>query len=465
MPNVLYVTIDSIRIDRVGYAGGSGQTTPVIDSLAAEGTAFDHAVANGIPTYYSFKSLMGGIQSLSHTRDIGLPRTATSLAEVFERAGYTTGGFNAKNPWLTPSYGYNRGFHTYRDFIGNGDSRLTIGRLNRRAKQLAKRAVGFSDELTDTLGLLGRTAHVFLGAQPLKPAEPVTDAAIGWLESVDDRPFFLWVHYMDPHYPWIPPKKHLKADDDKNISRIDISAIWHTVADQYQRSAANIDPETLSQIERLYDAEVRRTDAAIGRLLDAIEESEKGDETIVVVAGDHGTELHDHGGFSHGPRTLYDEVLRVPLVFHGPSVPREQRSLAALVDVPQTIVGLVDAIRPPETFEGTNLFRNTRSNVVSEVVFDYEPAHGRNKDNGLLQACTAPPWKYIRNQERGQEELYDLAADPKEDSPVTNESDTVEALSAVLDDHREVVERRNRTMAEKLRVRRRVAELRSAGEI
>ena len=460
-PNVLYVTVDSIRADRVGAFGGPTGLTPVLDELANEGLAVDRAVANGIPTYYSFKSLLGGVHSLSHGRNIGLPETATSLAEVFANAGYVTAGFNARNPWLTPAYDYDRGFGIYRDFMGSDEEGMTLGQVTRTAKQLAKRTVGFSEFFTDVLGRFARVVNAVAGMQPLEPAESVTDSAIEWLRSVEsDKPVFLWVHYMDPHYPWVPPAEYLEDGVSEDISRVGVGSIWHTVATQYHDEMADVDTETLTRIERLYEAEVRRTDAAIGRLLDAVRNDGVSGETIVAVAGDHGTELADHGGFSHGPRTLYDEILRVPLLFHGPSVNKARHDLGALVDVPPTIAGLVDSISVPNSYEGIDLCEQDRAEVTTEVVYDFDPSQNRNASNGLLQARTDPPWKLIRNQHTGTSELYHLGDDPKEQSPATEEPEIRKRLAAALDDHRTSIERQNRTIAEKQRIRRCVSELR-----
>lgn len=465
--NVLYITVDAMRADRVGFPDGDGDTTPVLDGVAATGTVYERAIANGIPTYYSFKSLLGGIHSLSHRREIGLPPTATSLPELFREAGYTTAAFNAKNPWLTAAYGYDRGFDAYRDFMGGSDSTLAFGQLTRLVKRIAKRTVSFSDALTDKLGRYGRIGTALAGSQPIETAGPVTKAAIDWLRSVPDgQPFFLWIHYMDPHYPWIPPNEHLDGDVPDDLSRFEIGSIWHTVAHEYRKESATVTDRTLDRIKRLYDAELGRTDAAIGRLFDALRAEDAFDTTVKTVVGDHGTELYDHGGFSHGPRTLYDEVLRVPLLFHGPGVPETTGGLAALVDIPQTLVGLTSSIEePPSTYEGVDLFDESREAAVSEVVYDFDPVHDRNATNGLLQAVTAPPWKLIRNQHTDTDELYNVEEDSGEREPITDEPDVKSRLESTLGTHRSESDRRNRTIAEKARIRRRVARLKRTGEI
>ncbi|KAA9398347.1 hypothetical protein Har1130_04625 [Haloarcula sp. CBA1130] len=465
-PNVLYVTVDSLRADSVGVGGGGRDTTPTLDGLADDGVSFQYAIANGIPTYYSFKSLLGGVHSLSHGRRIGLPDTATALAEAFRDAGYSTAGFNAKNPWLTRSYGYDRGFEVYRDFVSDSE-RSGTGGLSRRLKRFAKRSVAFSETLTDTLGQVGRMANAMVGSQPLLPAEQLTDTVLNWLAAHDgDRPFFVWVHYMDPHYPWIPPEEHLSDEMDSTPSRLDIGRIWHTVAHEYKKADAEIDDHTVARIRQLYDAEVRRTDAAIGRLVSELKNRDEFEETVMSVVGDHGTELHDHGGFSHGPDTLYQEVIHVPLLLSGYGIENASGNLAALVDVPRTLIAATDgAVSTPETFEGINLLEETRTGVSTEVVYDFDPARRQNSENDLLQARTEPPWKLIRNRHTGSTELYNIEDDPSESTPLRDGGERWETLERALDSHRDSVERRNRTITEKERVREQIAELREAGEL
>jgi arylsulfatase A-like enzyme len=351
--------------------------------------------------------------------------------------------------------------------MSESDSRINTGQITRKLKRFAKQTVSFSDTLTDRLGQFGRMTNAVLGSQPLAPAEPLTEAASNWLETRSgDEPFFLWVHYMDPHYPWIPPAKFLPDNSAGNFSRLDIGRIWHTVAHEYKKENASIDSETIDQVEQLYDAEIRRTDAAIRRLVSTLKEQNEFDDTLVSVVGDHGTELHDHGGFSHGPDALYQETVRVPLLFYGSDIDHKDRHLAALVDVPQTIVGTVDGIqKSPETFEGTDLFETERQGVSTEVVYDYDPALEANAGNDVLQARTEPPWKLIRNQQTNSVELYDLEDDPGEHEPRSGEDERRTSLESELDNHREFIRRRNRTVAEKQRIKRRIRELRERGKI
>jgi arylsulfatase A-like enzyme len=470
-PNVLYVTVDSIRADHVGYAGYDRPTTPTIDGLAERGTACSRAIANGIPTYYSFKSLLGGIPSLGHSRDIGMPNDVTTLAEAFRDAGYETAGFSAGNPWLTREYGYDRGFETYRDFLTDGED--DSGGLGRALTSVTRRVQPLFDSsefLKDKAGFAARTAFALLDHQPLEDAETLTEAALEWLETrQDDRPFFLWLHYMDPHYPWVPRDQDMRRFSDSTVSKLDIARLWHKVShlNKAENGVGGVSSDELTRITDLYDAEVRRTDAALGRVLDALRTRGALDDTVVSVVGDHGTELQDHGGFSHGPRKLYDEIVRVPLVFAGPNVPdRSVTDLSSLLDVAPTLLDAAGVEDVPESFAGRSVFEGGRESAVTEVVYDFEPVSGDNQDNGLLRSCIDWPWKLIVNDHRGTRELYDLASDPGEQTDVSGANpDVVDDLVEILERNRADVERQNNTIRERAHVRSTVAELKHGGSI
>lgn len=470
-PNVLYVTVDSIRADHVGHLGYDRETTPAIDRLAERGTACTHAVANGIPTFYSFKSLLGGVRSLGCSRDIGMPAETTPIAEAFRDAGYETAGFNAGNPWLTRGYGYDRGFDTFRDFLTDDepDGGSSVGSaamsLARRAQPIVER----NELLKDSAGFAARIAFAAFGHTPLETAQTVTDRAIEWLKRRDhEQPFFMWIHYMDPHYPWVPRKRDIERFREKPIGTWSIGSLWHTVAslNHADGDAVNISPQDRERIRDLYDAEIRRTDESISRLVNAAEEDTARSETAITVVGDHGTELGDHGGFSHGPRKLYDELLRVPLVFGGSAAPPQQITrVTSLVDVPRSLCDLA-GIDPPASYAGQSVFGGDRRAASAEVVYDYEPASGANADNELLRAHVDPPWKLIVNDEHGERELYHLGDDSAESNDLVDDRSAVaDRLNAELDRARDRRIRSTRTIHERHRVTTKIQELKRRDQI
>jgi arylsulfatase A-like enzyme len=475
--NVLYITVDSIRADHVGHLGYDEPTTPRLDDLADRGTVCTRAIANGIPTFYSFKSLLGGVSSLGHSTGIGMPAQTTTLAEAFRDRGYRTAGFNAGNAWLTRGHGYDRGFESFRDFITDETDETESafsGLLP--VLQRAQSLVEGLEFVEDKAGFVARTAFSLLGRQPLEDAETITEAALDWLgtHASGDRPFFLWIHYMDPHYPWVPRAVDLEPFCDDRISALEKGRLWHKVA--YLNNATDGDPVSPSELARitdLYDAEIYRTDTAIGRLLDALDTHGVRDETVVSVVGDHGTELQDHGGFSHGPRKLYNELVHVPLLFAGAGVPtRTVSGTTSLLDVAPTLLDVAadgdDGRDVPADFVGHSIFEQSRERAVTEVVYDHQPVSGANADNDLLVSCIEWPWKLIVNHETGTTELYDLASDPGEQSDLSGASrhrDVIESLRTALETTRSDVERRNNTRAEEAHVRSTVAALKRAEEI
>lgn len=444
-----------------------------MDSLADRGTSYTRAYAAGIPTYFSFKSLLGGIPSLGYSRDIGMPSDATTLAEAFSEAGYVTAGFNAGNPWLTRAYGYQRGFDIYRDFLTDEPDDRSRLRSGADALLQVLRSLVESSEITkDVVGRVARTSFALADRTPLEPAETVTDAALEWLDDRHDpdRPFFLWIHYMDPHYPWVPRQRDLEPFREDSISRTRIGTVWHEVSHRYKESdgTESLSDAEMALVRDLYDAEVRRCDDALDTVLSKLSTLGALEETLIAVVGDHGTELQDHGGFSHGPRTLYDEVTRVPLLLAGPSVPVDHdQSVRSLEDLPATILDRAGIGAPlSQSFPGESMFDDSRESVVTEVVYDFEPASGANRENGLLVSVVDWPWKLVVNRAVGETELYRLDLDPAErsDRSITNPN-RVSELRVALEDYRDRIERTNRTLAERERVRTRVAELRARGTL
>lgn len=467
--HVLYITVDSVRADRMGYLGYDRPTTPTLDELAADGTVWTRAMASGIPTYFSFKSLLGGVYPLSRTSDLGLPREVPALAETFQKLGYRTAGFNAGNPWLTGADGYDRGFETFRDFLTDDQAGYGIAERLRALQ----RFVPDHDLVRDWAGRVARTGCAFTGQVPLEPAERMTAAATEWLtdEADADRPTFLWIHYMDPHYPWVPPAALLERFHDEPLSRLDIGRLWHTVAGRHEGTAEqSISDSDLEAINALYDAELRRTDDAIGDLLTVVDDTLGLSETVVAVAGDHGTELADHGNFSHAPRSLYDEVVRVPLLLRGPGVPSTSiTEPVSLVDVPPTLLNyaapeIEDAI--PDAFEGTSLFETGDDPTFTNVTYGFSPTTRDASTGEMLTACLDWPWKLVDREGTNERELYHLERDPEErQNLATQRSATTDELQSKIESHRAETRRCQRTVAEKCRIRDRVAMLHREGAI
>jgi len=345
--NVLLVTIDTLRADRLGCYGYGPARTPVLDGLAAEGVRFEHARAHAPTTLPSHATLLCGTYAPYHgARANGLyvvgPENRT-LAEILGERGYQTAAVVASFV-LDGRFGLAQGFDHYDDDASSMVKETDFSDATRRA-----------------------------------PA--VNEAALRRIEAFDDRPWFLWVHYFDPHAPYSPPPefaKHFSAD-----------------------------------ISGRYDAEVATVDHYLGELLDALDESGRGRDTLVVVTSDHGEGFPGpHDELTHGTY-VYPDTLAVPLVFHAPGVlaPRvDSTHVARHVDLVPTVLDLL-GLEIPET-QGRSLrpalFGEPQEDAPSyaESVLPWETMGW-----SPLFSVRHSGWKLI---EAPRPELYDLDADPEQ---------------------------------------------------
>jgi arylsulfatase A-like enzyme/Flp pilus assembly protein TadD len=358
-PNVLLVTIDTLRADRLGSYGYAAAATPVLDALAARGVRFTTAVAHTPLTAPSHASILTGLLPLGHgVRDNGsfvLPASPTTLAEAFRAAGYRTAAFVSGFP-LDHRYGFARGFESY-------DDRLLRGRDARRAAYVERTA-----------------------AEATRPA-------VDWIRAAR-APWFVWVHYFDPHAPYEPP------------------------GELASRFASNP-----------YDGEIAHVDRELGKLLTAAETGPA--RTLVLVTSDHGESLGEHGEATHGV-FVYDATLRVPWIMAGPGIPRGRVSpvVARGIDVAPTLLDYA-GLRVPGAMQGRPLRPAADGREMKDA-----PAYAESLFCSLnlgwaeLHALRTARFKLI---DAPRPELYDLGNDPGEARDVSAaHGDEASALRAEL---------------------------------
>lgn len=339
--NVLVVTIDTLRADRLGCYGAAEAKTPTIDALAARGILFAQATTGSPITLPSHASIFTGLDVPNHgVRHNGTFRLApevTTLAERYAAAGYDTAAFVSAFV-LDRRFGLAQGFADYDDRFAAHDAGA--------------------------------------GSFPERPADQVTERAIDWLRARDaaarEQPFFAWVHYFDPHGPYEPP-----APFDRLFA------------------------------DSPYDGEIAFVDRELGRLIDALGSPE---DTLVVIASDHGEGLGQHGEATHADM-IYDSTMRVPLILSNPRLLPQGRvvsdRLAATIDIAPTLAAL-SGLEPDPKFDGIDLSgRPDRNRAVYletlAPLLDYGWAP--------LTALRRLGDKFIRAP---QPEYYDLDSDPGE---------------------------------------------------
>ncbi|GIW42637.1 MAG: hypothetical protein KatS3mg076_3214 [Candidatus Binatia bacterium] len=371
-PNILLVVVDTLRADHLGVYGYSRPTSPVLDALAREGTLFTRAYSTSSWTQPAVASLFTGTRPAviaPRSARYILARTPVLAAEL-RKAGYRTAGFVA-NPVLHKNRGYGTGFEVYDSWI-----------LDREGK-----------------------------SPPKASAEWVNGGARAWLSERlrEEKPWFLYVHYMEPHTPYEPDEKTARVfwrNPDLPIEQAR-ERIEQGLEAYHRGEAVRFSEAELQALVDLYDASVRDVDAAIGDLLSFLP-PEVRKRTVVCVTADHGEELHDHGGFLHA-HTLYDELLRVPLLFVVPGRPGGEKigRIVQLSGVAPTLLRLV-SLPVPDSFEPIDLFSPTTRRdayAYAELAPFTRTFHHR--------ALVRGPHKLVLPFE-GKPMLFDLLADPGE---------------------------------------------------
>jgi len=392
--NVVVIVVDTLRQDHVGGYGCDRSPTPNLDALAARAATFRNAYSVSSWTLPSVATLLTGNYPAQHgvidfTRS--LPEEATTLAELLRDHGFATAGVVA-NVLLTRRHGIDQGFERWDESAAKGATYVSTADVTATAKE-------FLDGL-----------------------------------DADPRPFFLFVLYFDPHFQY---RRHAQFGySAPRAGRLDGS---ETLA-ELRRFFGTLTEEEVRMLVDRYDEEVRLTDAGIGDLLAHLEERGRDGDTIVVVASDHGEEFHGRGWVGH-TRSLYEELVRVPLVVRDPRHPQRRvvDRAASLAGLTPTVLDLLGLDRSDLEFQGASFAAGIEGgteewpdDVFLEV--DFEP-QGRNPDNrpAFLKALIRDGWKIIRNDSTGARELYDLVEDPGElDDRAFARGDLLEPLARAL---------------------------------
>ncbi len=324
-PNVLLISLDTLRADRLGLYGHDRATSPHLDALGAESTVFERAWSTGAYTLPSHASLFSGqypsVHRVERPEQRPIPELSPYMAELFKAAGYATGAFTGGG-FVMPTFGFARGFDVY----GITDPALDAD-WDRTLPALADGL----DVAPDYLSGRG-----FRGVSE-------------FLERRKDEPFFLFVHTYAAH-ELSPPDRFLDA--------IGAAPNSYELHDEYWDDflyARPLSDEQLEWARDRYDAGVLQADELVGRLLEKLDELDLAESTIVVVTSDHGKELGERGRVFHSHQ-LRPELVRVPLILHVPGQGAERRmDPASLVDLLPTLAGLT-GVPAPAFVQGRDLF-------------------------------------------------------------------------------------------------------------
>ena len=436
-PSLILITADCLRADHCGFLGYDRPTTPFLDTLAEQSWVFANAMVAGTPTYYSLPSILASRYPLALGRDaVGLAPDEPTLASALKQAGYATACFSAANPYLSPQFGYHQAFDTFRDFLDGANTVARPGpeieqnqlraHVNQGLAQLCRR-LGLGpvyDELYFQYcqRIAVAPAQSFDSLRPFPSAETIVDHAQNWLASVEG-PFFLWLHFMDPHSPYYPMQESLDVMGNGEITPSQaryLNAYWNRENVKIGKLKSRRE-----SIVKLYDACIRSVDAQVERLVGVLRQFALWDDCILAFSADHGEEFLEHGGRHHAPVKLTEELVHVPLLLRVPDIhPKIVKSPFSMLHLAPTVLDAM-GIDAPSAFQGMSYCRQIERGVswntpaLTECICDCRnPLTWENRMGSRLLAVRDRQDKLVIDFKSGEERLFDLEIDPRECNPL-----------------------------------------------
>ena len=399
-PNILLVTVDSLRADHCGFMGYGKETTPTLDGVAANSVVFENAIAPGPSTPASMPAVFTAQYPVARNEHESLlerrrdqiqthMETRETIPETLKRRGYTTAAFTP-NPFTSRYFGFDQGFDRFEDFMDG----------SRRGQRYESVFRGFlrgdsSRSLARVLLNLYQREEVF------KPWNAYYDEIRAWLDHTGE-PYFLWVFLMDAHNPYLAPATYRTQ------------AKWKEFHANYRFwRGSHETPFSDSVHERLvtaYDDAIRYVDEFVAKLFTRLD-----DRTVLLVHGDHGEAFHEHGTYGHGP-SLWEENIHVPLLIHGLSGQTRIETPVSLRRLPEVARRIADG--QPIT--------ETTSPAVFSQTFD-----------GKKRLLRGRSWRYLDD---GEDRTLEHLATDESRSVSSREPDTdvlVGYLAGVVEAQRE----------------------------
>jgi len=375
MKNVILLTIDACRKDALGCYSNKGGLTPFIDSLQNRCFKFTNGQAIGPYTQASFPGILTSSYYLEYGKPKGLSPNRTLISEPLKEAGIVTAAFHS-NPYLSGFFGWNRGWDVFYDSI--------------------------EEEVDEKI--------------PYIKGNVINDKVAEWLSSYSRgggyKPFFLWLHYMDIHEPYVPERKFVEmVDPSITIGQDEMYSLFENTLLKRDTS----DPAKISILRRLYDIHVREVDTYVQEFFGTLEKLGILKDTVVIMTSDHGDEFGEHGALSHDDK-MYSELIDVPLLIYDPTKDKGEicDTVVSNIDLPPTIIHLF-GLEPVEAFVGHSLLPldNYPGNGVFGEAMDQHSQRGGDIEKDIY-FYRERDLKIIYRANRDSWEIYDLRADPSE---------------------------------------------------
>ena len=445
-PNVLLIVMDTARAQNAF----NPEITPNLHAIAEEGTSFTKAFSTAPWTLPSHASMFTGQYTSDHNTQAGTKQfnpDVPTLAELLYKEGYQTVGVS-NNTWVSSDFGFDRGFAEF--FVGwellSGGADLPTIAKSHDSTVSQIRAVGRELLSTDAPQTLVNAVYAQFLRKRYDDGARVTNWRIRrWFSKQwnKSRPFFMFVNYLEPHLKYDPPDgfidKFLPEEMDRSFVEDINQDAW-----SYMCGQVEMNERDFRALSALYNGELAYLDHRIGQMVDRLDKLGVLDETVLIIIGDHGENIGEHGLMDH-QYSLYDTLLHVPLIIRYPKAfdkGSKKGELVELRDIYPTILDLTGVKQPDNetASEHSLLDEKVRDHIIGEYItpqpsmealrkrVENVPEEVRRYDRGLRCMRTAE-WKYIEGTD-GSEELYNINVDPEETTNVANDHPRVCAAFA-----------------------------------
>lgn len=457
--NVFLISADGLRYDRLSHSGNDRPVSPRLDDFAEEGAVCRNTIATGTGTRTSFPGILTSSYPLMYGGYAQMTDHRVPISSVFHDQGYVTLGVNT-NAQLHTRFGWDRGYDVYYDSeqvtINNrvGDFQPSDGSdeaLSEDANySVSERLESLKSTVYQRLdheGLLYRTlekTYRTIGGRdpPHDRAEEAVDRLLSFLDRApDDEPLFVWIHFMETHSPYVPPKPFRERFLDSPVSE---SKIWE-INDRLHTEPESLTDDEVQIISDLYNASLSYLDDQIGRLIDELRDRRLWDDSVVAFTADHGEQFREHGEMTHCSEP-WEEGVHVPLVVRaGDDELTDIEEVTSTIDIAPTLLdAALEEPDVPDKYHGISLlpaFRGVEELSSDRIVFSQSASKtGRDiyLDHRLTGARTGR-WKYITSVNAAiQDKLYDLDSDPDEQHNVAGENpEVVDRFESEIEEHYE----------------------------
>ncbi len=412
-PNILLISIDTLRRDHLGCYGYPRDTTPAIDRLCSDGVVYEDAAVPVPKTTPSLTSLLSGLYPKTHgvlrlrvPIDPGVPL----LPQLLQERGYATAGFCGQYN-CHRIFGFGRGFDTYDD--------------------------EFAEEVSADAPPEHRGGGFYPDGE--RRAADLVDAATAWLARQRRRPFFVWIHFMDPHAGYSPPAPYdsVYSESPPGVGLSLTGPLLPLELIHHQARVADVND--YSFYVNLYDGEIRYLDSQIERLMTVLRRRKLYDDTLIILTSDHGEYMGESSAeqevFSHGD-TVFDTEILAPLVVKLP----QQRAAGTRVSGPVSVVDVTPSLVPDvPDLEGRPLPAGSFSGAVQVVQIPWQRVYAVRDQRRNLKVVVKTPHScrdLIAALRQGKDvlvsaHLYDLDADPLERNPMVGGPAVAPAIDAL----------------------------------